>query len=115
MSTVNQITGGAFQDPEGNPLANGYLTFEISQAGLVNTNTAVCSERLITVPLDSSGNVVVSTVYSLWPNDVITPSGTFYHVSAYTSKGQLVWGPNAQTVLSSPSPYNISVWIPGKI
>lgn len=115
MSTVNQISGGSFVDSEGNTLANGYLLFQLVTDETVNTSTQVCAGSTIKVPLDSSGNVVTSPTYSLWPNDVMTPSGSFYLVSAFTSKGQLVWGPNAQSVLSSPSPYNIGAWVPGKV
>ncbi len=115
MSTVNQISGGAFQDNEGNPLVNGYLLFQLNHDETVNTNTQVCAGRIIKIPLDSSGNVVVSPSYSLWPNDVILPAGSFYFVSAYTASGQLVWGPSAQSVLSSPTPFDTGTWIPGKL
>ena len=115
MSTVNQLTGGVFADSEGNVLANGYLLFELNQDGFVNTNTQVCPGRVIKIPLDSGGNIVFSPAYSLWPNDVLIPSGSFYLVSAYTSKGELVWGPNSQSVLSSPSPFDVGNWIPGKV
>jgi len=112
MSTVNQIIGGAFQDIEGNPLANGYLLFELSQDGTANTSTLVCAGRVIRVPLDANGNIKTSPTYSLWPNDVLTPSNSFYAVTAYTSSGVKVWGPNVQQVLSSPSPFNVGAWVP---
>ena len=115
MSSVNQIIGGSFQDSEGNLLASGYLLFELNQDGVVNTGTLICAGRVIKVPLDSSGNVVTSTTYSLWPNDVLLPSGSFYSVTAFTKNGERVWGPNPQSVLSTPSPFNISAWIPGKV
>lgn len=112
MSTTNQITGGAFADSEGNVLANGYLLFELNQDETVNTSTLVCAGLVIKIPLNSSGNVVTSPAYKLWPNDLITPSGFFYTVTAYTSQGERVWGPNAQQVLSSPSPFDIGSWTP---
>lgn len=115
MSTVNSLTGGAFQDSDGNVLADGYLVFKLNQDGVVNTSTEVCSGEEITIPLDGSGNIVTSPTYSLWPNDAMTPSGSFYYVSAYAASGQRVWGPNPQTVLSSPSPYNVGAWVPGSI
>jgi len=114
-STVNQIVGGVFQDSEGNVLANGYLIFVLSQDGIVNTSTRVCAGYEIRVPLNSSGSVASSPVQNLWPNDVLTPSGTFYTVSAYTASGQLVWGPNPQSVLHTPSPFDIGTWVPGKV
>lgn len=115
MATKNQLTGGAFQDSLGNVLANGYLTFELSQDAQVNTTTQIAAGYTITVNLDSSGNVKTSPVQSVWPNDVLSPSRTFYIVSAFTSNGQLVWGPNPQQVLSSPSPFDIGVWIPSTV
>jgi hypothetical protein len=114
-STKVQLIGGAFQDCAGNALANGYLLFVLSQDGVVNGSTQIASGREIKISLDSNGNVVTSPAQYLWPNDVIIPSDTFYTVSGYTSAGQLVWGPNAQQVLSSPSPYSISAWIPGTV
>ena len=115
MSTKVQIIGGAFQDPAGNPLANGYLLFELSQDGLVNGSSQIAAGREIKITLDTNGNVVASPAQYLWPNDVIIPINTFYTVSAYTSSGQLVWGPNSQQVLSSPSPFDITAWVPASV
>ena len=115
MSTKVQIIGGAFQDPSGNPLANGYLLFELSQDGLVNGSSQIAAGREIKVTLDANGNVVTSPAQYIWPNDVIIPINTFYTVSAYTSAGQLVWGPNSQQVLSSPNPFDITVWVPASV
>ena len=115
MSTKVQIIGGAFQDPAGNPLANGYLLFELSQDGLVNGSSQIAAGREIKVTLDANGNVVTSPAQYIWPNDVIIPINTFYTVSAYTSSGQLVWGPNSQQVLSSPSPFDITAWVPASV
>jgi hypothetical protein len=115
MSIINQISGGSFQDNEGNPLANGYLLLELSQDCIVNTTTLVCSNFTVKVPLDVNGNVVTSPSYSVWPNDVLTPSGTFYFISAYTANGELVWGPNCNQILSSPSPFVLGALIPGDV
>lgn len=115
MATKNQLSGGAFQDAIGTVMANGYLLMELSQDSLVNGNTQVVAGRTIRINLDGSGNVVASPAQSIWPNDVLTPSGTFYNVSGYNQNGQLVWGPNAQQVLSTPSPFNIGVWIPADV
>jgi hypothetical protein len=107
MSTFNEISGGAFQDSSGNLLANGYLIMKLSQDGVVNTNTMVCAGYEITVPLDVNGNVLPFSDIVVWPNDVITPSGTFYTIYAYSANGQLVWGPNYAQILSTPSPFNL--------
>lgn len=113
MAIEVQITGGSFQDPRGAPLASGYLLFKLSQDAQVNGSEEVSSGETLKVPLDANGNIVTSPIQSLWPNDVLLPANTFYMVSAYTAQGQLVWGPNAQTVLSTPSPYNVGAWVPG--
>jgi len=112
MSTINQIVGGSFADSEGNLLANGYLLLQLNQDEVVNTSTLICSGLVVKVPLDSNGNVVTSPAHSFWPNDLITPSGSFYTVSAYTKNGERVWGPNVQQILSSPSPFDIGAWVP---
>lgn len=115
LSTVNKIEGGGFVDSVGNPLAHGYLVFELSKAATVNNTTQICDGYSITIPLDANGVAITSPSYYLWPNDALTPSNTFYLVSAYTAKGQLVWGPNPQLITTNPSPFNISSWVPGKI
>jgi hypothetical protein len=113
MATKNQVVGGAFQDALGNPVALGYMLFELSQDAQVNSTTQLGAGRVITIKLDSSGNV--AGTQSVWPNDALSPAGTFYNVSVYTANGQLVWGPNAQQVLSTPSPYNIGAWVPSAV
>ena len=115
MSTKNQLTGGSFQDVLGNLLANGYLLMELSQDAQTNTGIQIAAGTIVKIPLDASGNIVTSPAYSVWPNDVLSPANTFYNVSAYKANGQLVWGPNAQQVFSTPSPFNVGVWVPGAI
>jgi hypothetical protein len=116
MSITNAITGGAFQDTEGNVLANGYLTFELSQDCIVNTSTMICAGKVINVPLDSNGNVSTG---ALWPVDLINlvyPTlPLYYTVTAYSAAGQKVWGPYPQSILSSPSPFDLGTLIPGKL
>jgi hypothetical protein len=114
MSTPNQITGGAFNDVLGNPLANGYLILELNQDATVtaSTTTQVCAGSTIKVPLNSNGNVVTSPAYSFWTNDDLTPTTTGYLVTAYTASGQRVWGPSLQYILASPSPFDIGAWVP---
>lgn len=113
MATKNQITGGAFQDALGNPVANGYMLFELSQDAQVNGSTQLGAGRIINIDLDVNGNILGTQ--SVWPNDVLSPDNSFYNVSVYTANGQLVWGPNPQQVLSTTSPFNIGVWIPGAV
>lgn len=118
MSSKIQIVGGAFQDPSGIPLNGGILTFVLSQDAQVTVagvTEQVCGGETITVPLDADGNIVVSPEQLLWPNDVLTPSNTFYTVTAYSAEGQLVWGPNSQQVFSTPSPFDVGAWVPNQV
>lgn len=116
----NTLIGGAFTDALGNALANGYLLFTLSDdsdQGGSSADTLVCAGFTVRVPLDVNGNVVGSLTtptFTLWTNDQLD-TGTFYTVEAYTSQGELVWGPNSQTILSTPTPYNISAWTPGRV
>jgi hypothetical protein len=111
MSSKVQLIGGAFQDVEGNPLANGYLLMQLSQdASVASPASQIAAGYVVKIQLDANGNVVTSPAQSVWPNDVLSPANTFYSVSAYTAVGELVWGPNSQQVLSSPSPYPLGNW-----
>jgi hypothetical protein len=113
MSMV-QIVGGAFQNTEGQPLANGTLTFALSQDAQVS-GQEICSGDIVTVNLDDTGNVPTSPATDIWPNDQLSPTNTFYTISAYSAEGQLVWGPNAQQILSNPSPFNLGALVPGSV
>ena len=104
------ISGGAFQDALGNPLALGYLILEPTQDGQINGGGGqLCSGIKITVNLDSSGNVVNSTV--IWPTDQLTPTTIQYRIIAYTAQGQVAWGPNYEVITGS-SPFNLNTWVP---
>lgn len=104
------LSGGAFQDSEGNLLANGYLKFVLSQDASVNSSN-ICSGVTITIALDSSGNVVGGS--EIWGNDVLSPVNTFYKVTGYTAGGQPAWGPNNQQVVGTS--FNLGNWVPNTV
>jgi hypothetical protein len=110
-----QLSGGAFQDALGNVVANGYIIMQLSQDAQVtgaSPEIQITAGRTLKINLDSSGNIAASPAQYAWPNDVLTPANTYYTVAVYTASGQLVWGPNAQQVLSTPSPYDVGLWSP---
>jgi hypothetical protein len=117
MATV-VITGGGFQDSEGNPLATGIVHFQLSADSTdIETGTQqICSGQRVSYTLDNSGNVPSGS--TLWPNNLLVSNvsgvtDTFYLMSAEDENGQLVYGPNAFQILSSPSPFNLNVLVPG--
>jgi len=111
MSSPCTLTGGSFQDSEGNVLALGYLTFRLSQDASVNGGSNICSGVEIRIALDSSGNVVGGS--SIWGNDVLSPINTFYRVTGYTAAGQPAWGPNNQTIQGTS--FNLGLWVPNQV
>lgn len=86
MSTVTVIL--TFQDPAGNPVANGRADINLQQD--ISTALAggpqVAAGRTVSVPLDASGVGVAS----LYPTATMTPSAVYF-VTAYTAQGQPVW------------------------
>lgn len=111
MSTKCILTGGAFQDSEGNLLANGKLKFELNQDSVVNGTTQVCSGIAVIVTLDANGNV--NTGQAIWGNDVLVPVNSFYRVTGYSAKGQISWGPNNQQVIGST--FDLGTWVPNQV
>lgn len=109
---LNTISGGAFRDLEGSPLANGYLTLELSHDEQdTNTPAQVTAGLRKRVPLDNNGNVA-GTV-SVEVNSTLLPANSYYIVNAYRHDGTKAWK-SAQNVQvpASPTPYNIGNWIP---
>ena len=89
-----QIVGGGFQSADGSPLSNGYLIFRLSHDSNVAvlggpTGSQVTAGIQIKIILDNIGNVVSGQF--LWSNDLLTPSGSYYRVTAHNSQGIQVW------------------------
>ncbi len=112
MAGKNQITGGAFQDFEGNVLANGYLTMQLSHDEGESVDPGqVVGGLSLRVPLDPFGNIAGTVL--VWPNDQLNPANSYYVVNAYRRDGTQAWlSPQFQTVTTSPSPFNVGAWVP---
>ena len=109
-----QIQGGAFRDAQANVLSNGFLVFKLSHDSLYGSgNAQVVGGIPITVRLDNTGNVSSSTPTFIYSNDVLTPSTTFYTVTAYRSDGSIAWrAPQYWTLASTTNPLDLGTMIP---
>ena len=111
VAKVN-LVNGYFQDSEGNVLANGYLTFELSQNTSVN-DSIICAGAVVQIALDGSGNIAAGSY--LWGNDQMLPINSFYRVTGYSSEGQIVFGPNNQQITGNGGTFDVGTWLPNQI
>lgn len=114
MPAKVQLTGGAFQDSEGNVLANGTLIFQLSQDASVSGVGNIVSGTEITILLDVNGNVDTSTPQLIWGNDQMLPLNTYYRVTGKSASGQFAWGPNNQQVVGVGT-FNVGTWVPNQV
>lgn len=105
---IRQIVGGNFQDPEGNALDGGSVTFRLTTDAVAAGNQVVASV-LTKATLDTSGNIV-GTV-NLWPNDQLDPSDTIYRIKAYDVRGQQVWE-SENVIPSGGGSFNLGTLVP---
>ncbi len=103
------LVGGAFQDSEGNPLANGYLIMQLGGDAVIPTVGQLCAGTKVKVQLNSSGSATSTPV---WPTNIMQPQNNYYTVIAYSAAGQRVWGPQYQVVLNDQSTFDLSRWVP---
>lgn len=107
-----QLTGGNFQDAEGNLLSGGYLSFRLNQDGNVN-DSLICAGIAIQINLDGYGAIIAGQY--VWGNDQLSPVNSYYRVTGYTSKGQIAWGPNNQQVTGNGGAFDVGTWIPNQV
>lgn len=106
MAAKTQLIGGLFQDNEGNALSNGWLRFTLSHESTTSSpNSQVVSGVITKIFLDNNGNV--AGTQSIWTNDVLAPSGSYYTVDAYNNKGLAVWSVPQYWTLVSGSPIDL--------
>jgi hypothetical protein len=81
----------SFQDPAGNPLANGYVKLRLQQdiSAAFTGGPQIAAGRTVTIQLDENGIGVVK----LWQTTNLFPTTSFF-AEAYTAKGQPCWQGN---------------------
>jgi hypothetical protein len=87
---------------------------ELVGDGLTVTGVGRVAAGTIKITLDANGNVSSSPSQAVWASDTISPSNSFYRVTAYTTAGQPVWGPNNQRILFGDGTFNVGTWIPNQ-
>jgi hypothetical protein len=95
----------AFTDPSNAVLANGSIIFQLS-AGANVIGGGQIVPAAIPITLTASGLIPGST--TLWANDQLQPTGTYYIVRVYNSNGLLVRGPE-NWILSGTSPIDLAL------
>jgi len=106
------LSGGSFEDLEGNPLSGGYLIMELSHdANYAAGPYQITAGLQLKVQLDASGNI--NPTVNVWSSDVLTPAGSYYTVTAYKSDGTQAYKNSQFWVLAaSPSPLNVATLVP---
>ena len=107
-----ELTGGQFQDCEGNLLSGGYLWLKLSQDETVN-DSEICSGVEVKIFLDGYGSVIAGQY--VWGNDQMLPVNSYYIVTGYTASGQPAWGPNNQQVFGNGGTFDVGTWIPNQV
>jgi hypothetical protein len=117
-ATKTQLTGGAFQDSEGNVLNLGYLIFKLNQDNSVAGVGNICAGIEVKILLNSSGSISTSPQQFIWATDVFSTVNSFYTVTGYTAAGQPAWGPNNQQVVSGGTgggTFDVGLWVPNSV
>jgi hypothetical protein len=110
-ASLTELTGGNFQDGEGNLLTGGYLTFRLNQDSNVN-DSQVCSGVQVKILLDIYGSIIAGQY--VWGNDDLSPVNSYYTVTGFTANGQIAWGPNNQQVVSGGT-FDVGTWVPNQV
>jgi len=113
--TKVQLTGGQFQDSEGNKLALGYLLMKLAMDANISGVGNIASGIEIRIQLDSNGSVVASPAQSVWGVDQMLPINNYYRVTGYTAAGQPAWGPNNQQVIGNGGTFDVGTWVPNQV
>ena len=87
MAKIN-ISGGNFQDAEGNALAGGLLVLTLDSAAVVIGTGQVVNNLPLFITLDGTGNAPSTPI---WFNDQLSPTGTAYSVTLFSASGKPAW------------------------
>jgi hypothetical protein len=109
MATKGTISGGVFQDAEGNPLAGGLLVLTLDSAAVVIGTGQVVNNLPLSITLDVNGNAPTTLV---WFNDVLSPAGTAYSVTLFSASGKPAWTSAQLWSFTGGSAINLDTMVP---
>lgn len=95
----------AFTDAQGNPMASGYLVFNLSGPANLIAGGQIAPVPPIRINLGVAGTVVPGQ--SIEANDEMQPTGTFYIVRLFNVNNVVVRGPE-NWILSGGAPIDLS-------
>jgi hypothetical protein len=103
------ISGGNFQDAEGNALAGGSLILQLNNDAVVLGTGQVVSKLPLVITLDENGNAPSTDI---WFNDQLSPSGTVYIATLFSASSQPVWSAAQNWSFTGGSPINLNTMVP---
>jgi hypothetical protein len=106
MATPDQTITGTFQNPQGNPLANGYLIMRLSHDGQSGAPSQVVSGLSQRINLTANGQI--NPAVAIYSNTGLLPANTFYHVRAYDANGTEVIPLSQITIPNTPTPVDLA-------
>jgi hypothetical protein len=106
MASPDQTITGAFVDPQGNPLSNGYLVMRLSHDGQSGTPNQVVSGLTQRVTLNSNGHI--NPAVAIYSNQSLLPTNTFYRITVYAADGTEVIPVSAIIIPNSPNPIDLA-------
>lgn len=95
----------AFTDAQGNPIANGYIVFNLSGPANIIAGGEIVPVPPITITLTVNG--FVTPGQKIMGNDELQPTGTYYIVKVFNDNNVLVRGPQ-KWILSGAAPIDLA-------
>lgn len=109
--TLTQVVGGNFQSAMGVALSNGWLTLYLSHDENVQLPASQIPAGIpVKIWLDNNGCAAPNQ--SIWTDDLLNPSGSYFTVEAYSSQGLKVWAAPQYWTLASGSPIDLGSIVP---
>jgi hypothetical protein len=98
------LTGGPFTDAHATAVASGTLRLQLSKDAR-RSGGQVCRANQVDIPLDVNGSIASNT--TVYGNDELTPTDTYYVATVFDSNRSPVYGP-VQWLLTGGGTVNVN-------